>query len=188
MRAAAQDGALEGIVGRYDSRDSAGKRVKIAPSAMGWLGIQTELKSSRRLHFASYHRFLVPCLSMNVLAYFRTPFPSRQGFSAYRSPGPVAHLAFFLAIVFLGLLLCGPSPLLLVWAVAGIYLGRDLAILCHYAPLLFLLVVGALFAVFMAAKRVAVFGRQHPASGIGLTVLVLAIQIWVAWTAARSST
>jgi len=124
---------------------------------------------------------------MNVLAYFRAPFPSRQGFSPYRSPGPVAHLAFFFAIVFLGLLLCGPSPLLLVWAVAGIYLGRDLAILCHYAPLLFLLVVAALFAVFMAAKPVAVFGRQHPASGIGLTVLVVAIQVWVAWAATKSA-
>jgi hypothetical protein len=123
---------------------------------------------------------------MDVLAYFRTPFPSRRGFSAYRSPGPVAHFAFFVAIVFLGLLLCGPTPLLVIWAAAGLYLGRDLAILCHYAPVLFLLILAALVAAFMAAKPVAVFGRQHPACGIGLTALVLAIQIWVARAATRT--
>ena len=134
---------------------------------------------------ARSQRFRVPYLRMNALAYFRAPFPSRQGFSAYRSPGPVAHFVFFLASMFLGLLLCGPSPLLLVWAVAGIYLGRDFAILCHYAPLLFVLILGALFVVFMAARPLAVFARQHPASPIAVTALLLAIQIWIAWAAAR---
>ena len=124
---------------------------------------------------------------MNVLAYFARPFPSRKGFSPYRSPGPVAHLVFFLAIVVLGLLLCGASPLLVIWAAAGIYLGRDLAILCHYAPVLFLFMLVAIFALFITAKPLAIFGRQHPASAIGVTVLLLAIQIWVVWAAAVRS-
>jgi hypothetical protein len=99
----------------------------------------------------------------------------------------MAHFAFFVAIVFLGLLLCGPSPLLVIWAAVGIYLGRDLAILCHYAPVLFLLMLIATLALFMAARPLAVFGRQHPAWGIGLTALLLTIQIWVARAAARSA-
>ena len=123
---------------------------------------------------------------MNALAYFLTPFPSRRGFSPYRSPGPVAHVAFLVAMVVTGFLLCGPGPLLVVWAVAGIYLGRDFAILCHYAPLLFVLILGALFVVFMAAKPLAVFGRQHPASAMFVTALLLAIQVWIAWAAARA--
>jgi type VI protein secretion system component VasK len=122
---------------------------------------------------------------MNVLAYFARPFPSRKGFSPYRSPGPVAHRFFFLAIVVLGLLLCGASPLLVIWAAAGIYLGRELAILCHYAPVLFLLVMAALCTLLATAKPLALFGRQHPASAIAVTALLLATQIWVACATAR---
>jgi len=98
----------------------------------------------------------------------------------------VAHFAFLVAIAATGFLLCGPGPLLVVWAVAGIYLGRDFAILCHYAPLLFVLILGALFVVFMAARQLSVFGRRHPASAMFVTALLLAIQIWIAWAAARA--
>ncbi|MGE5323407.1 MAG: hypothetical protein ACM3SW_11120 [Actinomycetota bacterium] len=124
---------------------------------------------------------------MNILAYFRVPFPSREGFSAYRSPGLAAHIPFFLLLLFLGLMLCGLSPLLAVWAVAGLYLGRDIAILCHYAPLLFLVLLAGVFTLLYASKPIALFGRQHPAAGVGLTALVLVTQLFVAWRAARSS-
>jgi len=124
---------------------------------------------------------------MKILAYFRVPFPSREGFSAYRSPGLAAHVPFFLLVIFLGLLLCGLSPLLAVWAVAGLYLGRDVAVLCHYAPLLFLVLLAGGFTLLYSTKPIAFFGRQHPAAGACLTAVVLATQIFVAWRAARSS-
>src|SRR5258708_33394051 len=53
-------------------------------------------------------------------------------------PGP-----FFFAFLFVGFFFCLPHPplrpLLIVWILAGLYLGRDIAIYCHYAPLLTLL-------------------------------------------------
>jgi hypothetical protein len=61
---------------------------------------------------------------MHMLDYFRVPFPSRQGFSAYRFPGLAAHVPFFIVFSLLGLLLCGAGPLLVVWMAAGLYLGR----------------------------------------------------------------
>lgn len=124
---------------------------------------------------------------MNVLTYFRVLFPSREGFSAYRSPGLAAHVPFFLLLLLLGLLLCGLSPLLVIWAVAGLYLGRDVAILCHYAPLLFLILLASAFTFLYAVKPIAFFGRQHPAAGAGFTLLLLATQMFVASRAVRSS-
>ena len=124
---------------------------------------------------------------MHALAYFLRPFPSRQGFSAYRFPGLAAHIPFFLVFSLLGLLLCGAGPLLVVWMVAGLYLGRDVAIICHYAPVLLLLIWAAMFVVLSKAKHVELFGRRHPGIGIGLTLLVLLVQVTVAWSAMRDS-
>jgi hypothetical protein len=102
---------------------------------------------------------------MSVFSYFRAPFPSVKGFSAYRMPGVAVHIPLLLASVFVGFLLCWPHPmlrpLLVVWVLAGLYLGRDLAILCHYAPLLTLVVWVAVMTVVVKALAIARFGASH---------------------------
>jgi hypothetical protein len=50
---------------------------------------------------------------------------------------------------------------LLVWVLAGLYLGRDLAILCHYAPLLILVCWAAAAAVLFKPASIARFGAAH---------------------------
>ena len=76
-----------------------------------------------------------------LIDYFRSPFPglfgSRIGtFSAYKMPGLAVQLPVLLAFGVLGLvatqLRLGLLPIGLFWVIAGTYLGRDLAILCHY--------------------------------------------------------
>ena len=78
--------------------------------------------------------------------YFRSPFPKAQGFSAYRMPGVLVHGPVILLFVWLGAWLCLGEPwtyaLFIVYLVAGIYLGRDLAILAHYNMLITLAVLG----------------------------------------------
>lgn len=127
---------------------------------------------------------------MNILWYFRRPFPSQQGFSAYRSPGLAAHLPFLIALSATGVLLCGSTvalrPLVLVWMVAGLFIGRDVAIVCHYAPFLLLVIWAAMYAVVAESHRLAVFGRQHPAAGVLLSAVLLAIQIGIARRSTRS--
>jgi hypothetical protein len=117
---------------------------------------------------------------MGTFYYFRTPFPSRRGFSAYRFPGPAVHLPLFFIFALTGFLLCGPSVLLVVWLIAGLYLGRDIAIFSHYAPFLLLVIWAAMLWLSSQARAVAQFGRQHPRAGLWLTVLVLVVQIGVA--------
>jgi hypothetical protein len=124
---------------------------------------------------------------MHAVAYFLRPFPSRQGFSAYKFPGLAAHLPFFLALSVAGLLLCGPKPLLLVWVLAGVYLGRDVAIVCHYAPILLPAIWVAIFVVLAETKRLELFGRRHPAAGMVLTVVLLLVQLNVVWRNARGA-
>jgi hypothetical protein len=122
---------------------------------------------------------------MHILGYFRSPFPSRQGFSAYRFPGPAAHLPLFFIFALTGFLLCGPGALLVVWLVAGLYIGRDIAVLSHYAPVLLLVIWAMMLGLSSAARVVAGFGRQHPAAGLLLTAVVLVVQIGVAWRMTR---
>jgi hypothetical protein len=126
---------------------------------------------------------------MNILYYFRKPFPSQQGFSAYRFPGVAAHIPFLVALSATGVLLCGQvaalRPLLLVWIVAGLFIGRDVAIVCHYAPFLLLLIWAAMYGVMAESRRLATFGRQHPAAGVLLTALLVAIQIGIARRSTR---
>lgn len=126
---------------------------------------------------------------MNILWYFQKPFPSRQGFSAYRFPGMAAHIPFLVVLSATGVLLCGSTaalkPLVLVWIVAGLFLGRDAAIVCHYAPFFLLLIWAAMYAVIAESHRLATFGRQHPAAGVLLTALLVALQICIAWRSTK---
>lgn len=118
--------------------------------------------------------------AMNALAYFLRPFPSRKGFSAYRFPGLAAHVPFFVALSLSGLLLCGVKPLLLVWVLGGLYLGRDVAIICHYALILLPAIWAAMFVVLGEAKRIELFGQRHPAAGMVLTVVLLLVLLTLA--------
>jgi hypothetical protein len=77
-------------------------------------------------------------------AYFIRPFPSTEGFSAYRFPGILVHVPLFLIFLFIGLYLNLGTPWLrpfiALYIVIGLYLGRDIAIYAHYNPLIILAV------------------------------------------------
>jgi hypothetical protein len=81
-------------------------------------------------------------------AYFIRPFPSTQGFSAYRFPGILLHIPLFLIFLFIGLYLNLGTPWLrpfiVFYIVIGVYLGRDIAVYAHYMPLIIIAVI-ALF-------------------------------------------
>ena len=121
---------------------------------------------------------------MVLFRYFRAPFPSQKGFSAYRMPGIAVHGPLIFAFSFAGFVLCWPHPILraflIVWVLAGLYLGRDIAILCHYNPLITLISWGAFAAVLFKTAAIAKFGAAHillPAAlsvGLGLTLLLVA--------------
>jgi hypothetical protein len=120
-----------------------------------------------------------------LFSYFRRPFPSTKGFSAYRMPGIAVHGPLILASSLAGFLLCWPHamlrPLLIVWVLAGLYLGRDIAVLCHYNPLLTLLAWAASGFVLFKPGVIANFGRSHVvtaaaiSSALGIVVLVVAV-------------
>ncbi len=121
---------------------------------------------------------------MSLLAYFRSPFPSQKGFSAYRMPGIAVHGPLFFAFLFVGIFFCLPHPplrpLLIVWILAGLYLGRDIAIYCHYAPLLTLLSWTAAGAVLIKPGPIARFGASHFVISAMLSALLAALLISVA--------
>ncbi len=123
---------------------------------------------------------------MRLFHYFRVPFPSQKGFSPYRMPGMAVHGPLIFAFLCIGFFLCWPHLILrglvIIWVLAGLYLGRDIAILCHYNPLLTLISWAAFAAVLFKMAWIAKFGAAHivlPAAlsiGLGLTLLLVA---WV---------
>ena len=126
--------------------------------------------------------------------YFKRPFPSVEGFSSYRFPGIAVHLPVIGAFLLFGLLLLGNIPhllpLLLIYLVLGVYLGRDLAILCHYAPLLTIICLAATLAGLCLVKQIAVamdaikthigVSPAYPAIGFTL-VLAVMFAYYVRW-------
>ncbi len=89
-----------------------------------------------------------------------------------------------------GIPLCGTDPLsrplIAVWIIAGLYLGRDFAVFCHYAPVLLVIIWAAMYAAFTESRRLALCGQQHPTIAALLTAMVLALQIWIAWRSTRT--
>lgn len=126
---------------------------------------------------------------MSIFSYFRYPFPSTEGFSAYRMPGVAVHGPLFLAFTFIGFALCWPhAPLRLLfvaWVLAGLYFGRDIAIYCHYAPILTLIVWAMCALVLIKAQSIARFGAGHVVMPTVLSVVVAAMLGFVAWTRTR---
>jgi hypothetical protein len=124
---------------------------------------------------------------LRALGYFAAPFPSRKGFAAYRSPGPVVHLPAWAALSFVGLALLLPHGYLgwaaCLWVLAGLYLGRDLAIFCHYLPFLTLVVLAGCALALAKGDDVFKWGGRH--GPILAIVLTLAIAALVAVNALR---
>ncbi len=93
----------------------------------------------------------------------------------------MVHLPLLAGCIFVGFLLCWPHPvlrpLLAVWVLAGLYLGRDLAIFCHYAPPLTLVALAAVMTVFVKAPSIAKFGASHVAIPAVLSIAVAAVFI-----------
>jgi hypothetical protein len=118
---------------------------------------------------------------VSVFSYFRSPFPSSKGFSAYRMPGVAVHIPLLAASIFIGFMLCWPHlmlrHLLVVWVLAGLYLGRDLAIFCHYAPLLTLVMWVAVMTVVVKAPSISKFGASHVVMPAVLSLAVAALFI-----------
>jgi guanylate cyclase len=87
--------------------------------------------------------------------YFRSPFPNAVGFSAYRSPGLLVHLPVVVLFIWLGCWLTLGDvwlyPLMLLFLAMGVYLGRDVAILAHYNPLITLGILGGGIALLRFA-------------------------------------
>jgi hypothetical protein len=120
-----------------------------------------------------------------VFSYFRSPFPSTQGFSAYRMPGVAVHGPLILASALVGFFLCWPHavlrPLTVIWVLAGLYLGRDIAVLCHYNGLLTLVSWGASALVFIKPGQIARFGASHIVISALLSVVVGTVLFLVAF-------
>lgn len=117
------------------------------------------------------------------LSYFSRPFPSRRGFSAYRSPGLIVHVPVWAMLTFLGMALCLPHGYLgwaiLLWSLAGLYFGRDLAIYCHYIPLLTLVLLSGCVFAWANADRVFKWGEHHsPLLAMTLTFSLGAFLVW----------
>ena len=76
-------------------------------------------------------------LTKRLIVYFARPFPPTKGFSPYRQPGVMVHLPVWAIIVLAGYYWSWGMevlrPLITLYIVAGLYIGRDLAIWSHYA-------------------------------------------------------
>jgi hypothetical protein len=80
-------------------------------------------------------------------------------------PGMAVHGPLILASALVGFALCWPHaalrPLMVIWVLAGLYLGRDIAVLCHYNGLLTLVCWGVSALVFFKPGPIARFGAAH---------------------------
>ncbi len=131
-----------------------GNAVFEIPFQMG-LGVTTALSSDGRfLAVAGDDSWFVSPAGLWA-QYFSTPFPGSAGFSPYRFPGLLVHLPVLGLLTQTGWLVCGSfRPLVVAWMVAGLYLGRDLAIAGHYNLLL-------TFAVWALSAGAWLFGGMR---------------------------
>jgi hypothetical protein len=71
--------------------------------------------------------------------------------------------------------------LTVIWVLAGLYLGRDIAVLCHYNGLLTLVSWGASAFVFIKPGQIARFGASHIVISALLSVVVGTVLFLVAF-------
>gem|GEM_PF-1333445 len=133
----------------------------------------------------------VSAKSMNSLfwRYFSYPFPKAEGFSAYRMPGLLVHVPVILIFASLGVWLCGQSEwlylLLAVYVIVGLYIGRDVAILAHYNPLITIAVLAAAFFLVGGHED---WPQPGPVAAIVVTLALAALFVWYAnWRLALES-
>lgn len=126
----------------------------------------------------------------SLLRYVLIPFPSGEGFSPYRTPGPAVHVGFMALVFYLGSALCFGSQLgwlFAVWIMAGSYLGRDLTIQAHYSAFIALpglaLFVGVLLGVTVFIKQSGTLwdalhaaAAQNPEVTVAVTALLGILQ------------
>jgi hypothetical protein len=118
-----------------------------------------------------------------VLTYFKAPFPPAEGFSPYRAPGLSVHIPILIGFLLLGWSFCRAShylwPLMVIYFVAGLYMGRDWAIEAHYSPLFTLLVWGGMILAAIYSARIVLYlkrrGPFSPWTALGVTLLVGAV-------------
>jgi adenylate cyclase len=123
-----------------------------------------------------------PATQPSFWSYFRSPFPRAGGFSAYRMPGMAVHLPVILFFLWLGAWAClgdaWLSPLFLLHVLIGIYVGRDVAILAHYNPLITI-------GVWLGGLLLLRYARIQPAgvlTGASVTAaLAIAFVVYVSW-------
>jgi hypothetical protein len=104
-------------------------------------------------------------------------------------PGVAVHGPLILCFSVVGVLLCWPHsilrPLLFFWVLAGVYLGRDITILCHYSPLLTLICWIAFGIVLFKPVPIARFGAAHIVIPGILSAVVGALVLLVACAMTR---
>jgi len=121
-----------------------------------------------------------------LFKYFQRPFPATAGFSPYRFPGLAAHLPMLFTCLLLGWFLCGRHsylwPLMLIYLVVGLYVGRDWAILAHYNPLIMIGAWLALILILRYGPRLSVstmrLGTWLPVMGLGISVVIVLLFAW----------
>jgi hypothetical protein len=104
-------------------------------------------------------------------------------------PGLAVHGPLILTFSSVGFLLCWPHPVLrpalIVWFIAGLYLSRDVAILCHYAPLLTLISWGVSIVVLVKSASIARFGVSHTVIPAIFSVALTCVLCVVAFVVTR---
>jgi cytohesin len=121
--------------------------------------------------------------------YFHSPFPKAEGFSAYRMPGLLVHVPVVLIFASLGAWLCANRPPLypffLLYAVLGVYLGRDIAILAHYNGLI---TIAVLVVAFFLVGALPTWPQWSSVASTAVTAIVAALFGWyVNWRAGMES-
>lgn len=115
--------------------------------------------------------------------YFRTPFPKAEGFSAYRMPGLLVHIPVLIFFIWLGcwLTLGDPwlYPLFFLYLAIGLYLGRDVAIIAHYNPLITIAVLTGVVILIRYASLPPHLSVLTSAAITGLIAVLYAI--YVSW-------
>jgi hypothetical protein len=94
-----------------------------------------------------------------------------------------------LASALAGFFLCWPHavlrPFMILWVLAGLYLGRDIAVLCHYNGLLTLVCWGASAVVLIKPGPIARLGASHTVISALLTAAVGTALFLVAFAMTR---